>query len=168
MNDLLVWSLGKAREQTLNLVTDLDEELMCQQSVIGENHPAWTLGHLFLGDCMVFTLLQVPNAPKMPESWWETYAPGNAPVGDKNRYHSKKELIEKLIESDKVRKLAISKLTSEDLSRPTPDPRFAATQPTVGHLLHYLLFHEGNHGGQLAAWRKSRNLKSGSGAFGIV
>ena len=50
---------------------------MLQQSVSGENHPAWTLGHLFLGDCMILSVLRVPNAPQMPKGWLEIYAPGN-------------------------------------------------------------------------------------------
>jgi hypothetical protein len=168
MNDLLVWSLSKARQQTLNLVADLDEDQMCHQSVPGENHPAWTLGHLFLGDCMMLSVLQAPNAPQMSAEWWEVYAPGNAPSSDRNRYHSKEQLIQQLIETEQIRKQIISGLTAEDLAKPTPDPRFAVTQPTIGHLLHYLLFHEGNHGGQLAAWRKTRKLPSGSGAFGVI
>ncbi|MBI4852100.1 MAG: DinB family protein [Acidobacteria bacterium] len=171
MNDLLVWGLSKAREQTLNLVADLDQEQMCHQSVEGENHPAWTLGHLFLADCMIFSVLQVPDAPQLsqlPKEWWRAYAPGNAPSADKNRYHAKEELMEKLIRTEQIRKQAIEKLTMEDLSRPTPDPHFAITQPTIGHLLHYLLFHEGNHAGQLASWRKTRKLPSGSGAFGVA
>lgn len=166
--DLLVWSLSKARQQTLNLVADLTEEQMCQQSVTGENHPAWTLGHLFLADCMMLAALEAPNAPQMPEGWWEVYAPGKAPSSDKSVYPSKQQLIEQLMETERIRKEVIGNLTSKDLAKPTPDPHFASVQPTIGHTLHYLLFHEGNHAGQLAAWRKSRNLSSGSGAFGII
>lgn len=168
MNDLLVWSLDKARQQTLNLVADLDDEQMCQQMVTGENHPTWTLGHLFLADCMILSLFQGADAPKMPKGWQELYAPGNAPDSDKDRFHSKKELVERLIETGKVRSQVISRLTSEDLAKPTPDPRFAIFQPTLGHILHYLLFHEGNHDGQLAMWRKLRKLPSGSGVFGVI
>ena len=50
MQDLLIWSLENARRQTLLLVADLPEEQMCRQSAAGENHPAWILGHLLLGD----------------------------------------------------------------------------------------------------------------------
>lgn len=168
MNDLFTWSLGKSREQILNLVADLSEEQMCLQSVDGENHPAWTLGHLYLGDCLMLSLLQIPNAPQMPDGWWEIYAPGQAPTADSKRYHSKKQLVEQLIESDKVRRQVIGKLTATDLAQPTLEPQIASVQPTLGHVLHYLLFHEGNHAGQLAAWRKTQGLPSGSGAFGIV
>ena len=168
MNDLLVWSLSKARQQTLNLVADLDDEQMLQQFVPGENHPAWTLGHLFLGDCMILSALRVPNAPQMPKGWMEIYAPGNPPSSDSRLYHSKEQLVQQLIETEKIRKEAISQLTDKDLVKPTSDPRFAVVQPTLGHTLHYLLFHEGNHAGQLASWRKTRNLPSGSGAFGII
>ena len=84
MIDLLVWSLSKARQQTLNLVADLTEEQMYQQSVAGENHPAWTLGHLFLADCMMLGALESPNALQMPKGWWEIYAPGKEPSSDKN------------------------------------------------------------------------------------
>src|SRR5689334_2963891 len=107
MNELLIWSLSKARQQTLNLVSDLNEEQMCQQSVPGENHPAWTLGHLFLGDCFLFILLQTPKAPTMPPGWMELYAPGKAPSGERDRYHRKDILIPMLIESDRFRQQVI-------------------------------------------------------------
>jgi uncharacterized damage-inducible protein DinB len=171
MNDYFIWALNKARQQTLNLVTDLDNSQLSLQSVAGENHPAWTLGHLFLADCLILSLLQTPNIPstlQLSSDWREIYAPGKAPSSDRNRYHSKEELVEKLVESNKIRCQAIEKLTITDLAKPTLEPRIAAIQPNVGHVLHYFLFHEGNHGGQLAAWRKTQGLSSASGAFGIV
>ncbi len=168
MKELLIWSLDKARQQTFNLVADLDETQMCHQSIPGENHPAWTLGHLFLADCLILSLLQVASAPKMPQTWWEIYAPGHAPTSDNQKFHPKEQLVQQLLETDSIRKQAIERLTLADLAQPNPEPRIAATQPTIGHVLHYLLFHEGNHAGQLAAWRKRRGLPSGSGVFGIV
>jgi len=50
MSYLLVWGLRQARQQTLALVDDLAEEQMCLQSIPGEHHPTWVLGHLLLGD----------------------------------------------------------------------------------------------------------------------
>lgn len=57
MNELLAWSLGQARKQTLSLVEDLTKEQMCLQSATGENPPAWILGHLLLGN--IYLLLTV-------------------------------------------------------------------------------------------------------------
>lgn len=168
MNDLLVWSLGKARQQTLNLVADLTEAQMYQQSVPGENHPAWTLGHLLMADYFIFLLLKIPNTPQMTENLWNTYGPGHTPPLEREKYLPKEQLVEQLIEGDRIRRQFIQEMTSADLAQPTPEPRIAASQPTLGHFLHYMLFHEGNHGGQLAAWRKTQGLPSGSGAFGVV
>ena len=71
MNDLLVWALKKARQQTLTLVEDLHEEQMCMQSVPSENHPAWTLGHILLGDIYLLVGRSNPDyfreASKMAE-----------------------------------------------------------------------------------------------------
>lgn len=168
MNELLLWSLNRARQQTLNLVADIDEAQMCHQAVPGENHPTWTLGHLYMGDCFFLSLFQIPNGPKMPDGWLELYAPGHAPTGDAQRYHSKAQLVELLMEADRLRQEAFKQLTEDDLARPNPMEQMAVVQPTLGHVLHYALFHEGNHGGQLANWRKNRGLPSGSGAFGVI
>jgi hypothetical protein len=45
-------------------------------------------------------------------------------------------------------------MSVEDLARPLPDAFLARAQPTIGHHLQALLFHEGYHCGQVSAWRK--------------
>jgi hypothetical protein len=57
MKDVLVWALRNAREQTLTLVADIPQEQACQQSVSGERHPLWILGHPLLGDTYLLSLL---------------------------------------------------------------------------------------------------------------
>ena len=59
MNEVLIWSLEQARKQTLNLIEDLRDNQMCLQTFAKENHPAWILGHLLLGDVYLLSMLKV-------------------------------------------------------------------------------------------------------------
>ena len=151
MSHLLVWGLRQARHQTLALVDDLAEEQICLQSVPGEHHPAWVLGHILLGDVYLLALLKAPAVPEEFPALLRAYGPGAPPTPSAGRYHSKQVLVDRLARTGARRLQAISAMTMEDLARATPDDTLARAQPTIGHHLHALLFHEGYHGGQLSS-----------------
>lgn len=165
MSDLLAWALQKARQQTLTLVEDLHEEQTCRQSTPGENHPAWILGHLLLGDVYLLFLLGVQELPADFSDLLAKYSPGTIPLPVFEKYDAKRVLVERLSHTGTLRLDAIRRMSADDLARPIPDEILAQTQPTIGHHLHTLVFHEGQHGGQLAAWRKAQGLGSVRGAF---
>jgi hypothetical protein len=165
MSELLAWALHKARQQTFLLVEDLPEEQMCAQTSPGENHPAWILGHLLLGDIYLLSMLQAQELSEDFPDLLSRYGPGTIPKADGALYDAKAVLVERLVQTDALRVEAIRQKTIEDLSQPTPDEVLVQAQPTIGHHLQTLVFHEGHHGGQLSSWRKAQGLGPIRGAF---
>ncbi|HRH42524.1 MAG TPA: DinB family protein [Pyrinomonadaceae bacterium] len=165
MNDLLAWALQKARKQTLTLVEDLSDEQMSLQSVNGENHPTWILGHLLLGDIYLLSLLKVQELSEDFSKLLTKYGPGTTPISSAEFYDSKKILVERLTQTNELRVETVRQMKIEDLAEPIPDKILAQTQPTIGHHLQTLVFHEGHHAGQLSAWRKTQGISAIKGAF---
>jgi uncharacterized damage-inducible protein DinB len=163
MSDLLIWSLENARRQTLNLVEDLHDEQMCLQSAAGENPPAWILGHLLLGDTYLLSMLKVWEFSADFTNLLRKYGPNSNSTATPADYNSKHFLVERLTETGLLRTGAVSQM--KNLTQPTPDETLAQTQPTIGHHLQMLFFHEGHHCGQIAAWHKAQNLPAVKGIF---
>jgi hypothetical protein len=158
MSDLLAWALHNARQQTLALVAGVSEEQRCRQSTPGEQHPAWILGHILLGDVYLLSLLGVEAIPQDFPALLGAYGPGATPEETMAVYEPIHVLVDRLTHTGTARCDAVLRMSPEDLSRPTPDDLLVRSQPTIGHHLQALLFHEGYHGGQLAAWRRSHGL----------
>lgn len=165
MSELLVWALQKAREQTLNLVEDLREEQMCVQTATGENHPAWILGHILLGDVYLLWLLKIQSLSEDFDELLDKYGPASKPISSAGFYDSKQILVERLKLANLLRLESIRQMNREDLAQPIPDATLARAQPTIEYHLFALAVHEGHHGGQLSAWRKSQGLKSVKWSF---
>ncbi len=163
MNELLVWSLEKARQQTLSLVEDLQTEQMCLQTSAGENHPAWILGHLLLGDTYLLSMLKVRELSTDFPELLSKYGPNSNPNSNIENYDSKHFLVERLAETGLLRTDAVRKL--KNLGKATPDETLVRTQPTIGHHLQILVFHEGHHCGQISSWRKAQRLSAVKGIF---
>jgi hypothetical protein len=159
MNELLVWTLQKARQQTFDLVEDLREEQMRLQSAAGENPPAWILGHILLGDTYLLHLLNVRELSADFSDLLNRYGP----ISSGENYDSKKFLVERLTETNLLRCEAVRQMN--DLNKAMSDETLARTQPTIGHHLQILVFHEGHHCGQLSAWRKAQKLSAVKGIF---
>jgi hypothetical protein len=163
MSDLLIWSLKNARRQTLSLVEDLRDEQMCLQTSAKENHPAWILGHLLLGDMYLLSLLKVRELSADFADLLSKYGPNSNPVSTLADYDSKQFLVERLTETGLLRLDSVRQM--KNLNQPTPDEILAKTQPTIGHHLQILLFHEGHHCGALSSWRKAQRLSAVKGIF---
>ena len=159
MNELLVWSLEKVRKQTFALIEDLREEQMSLRSAAGENPPAWILGHLLLGDTYLLHLLKVRELSADFSDLLEKYGPNSSA----ENFDSKQFLIEKLTESNILRCEAVRQM--DDLEIAMPDETLVRTQPTIGHHLQILIFHEGHHCGQISSWRKLQGLSAVKGIF---
>lgn len=163
MSDLLIWSLEKARRQTLLMVEDLREEQMCRQSTAGENHPAWFLGHLLLGDIYLLSLLKVREISADFLDLLSKYGPNSNPISNIQHFDSKYFLVKRLTQTGFRRLDVVRKM--KNLDQPTPDETLAQTQPTIGHNLQILVFHEGHYCGQISSWRKAQRLSAVKGFF---
>jgi len=165
MNDYLTWALGRAREHTLALVTDVPPERMELQSGTGERHPAWLLGHLLLADTYLLSMLAVPAVADDFPSLLQRYGPKSTP-GLHAPYDPKDHLIERLRRTNALRLARIQEMAEADLAAPLPDGFLAQAQPTIGHHLYTLVFHEGYHGGQLSSWRQAHGFPPVRWVFG--
>ncbi|HQU86160.1 MAG TPA: DinB family protein [Pyrinomonadaceae bacterium] len=159
MNDLLIWSLKNARKQTLSLIEDLSDEQMRLQSATGENPPIWILGHLLLGDTYLLHLLNVSELNADFTELLSKYGPQST----NRNFDSKQFLVKRLTETNLLRCEAVRRMN--DLNKPMPDETLAKTQATIAHHLQMLVFHEGNHCGQLSSWRKLQGLSAVKGIF---
>jgi hypothetical protein len=162
---LLAWSLDGARRQTLSLTRGIPATRACAQASPGEHHPAWTLGHLLLGDAYLLTLLGADALPRDFQILLDRYGPGASPVDVRDRYDELALLVERLTETGARRLAALDAMAASDLARPTPDPALVTSQPTLGHHLQALVFHEGYHAGRVAAWRRHHGLPAVDWAF---
>ncbi len=158
MSDLLAWALHNARRQTLTLIDGVSEEQRSERITPGEQHPAWILGHLLLGDVYLLSLLGVEGLPQDFAALLAAYGPAATPDQTMAVGEPMDVVVDRLIRTGTARCDAVRRMSVEDLSRPTPDDLLATSQPTIGHHLQVLVFHEGYHGGQLAAWRRSHGL----------
>jgi len=157
MGEFLAWALNQAREQTLTLVADVSPDTMQRQAAPDERHPAWILGHLLLADSyLVHLLASQPLADDFPVLL-ERYGPASAPSA-KAQYDSKDRLIDRLRQANVVRVARVSAMTDRELAAPMGDALLARVQPTIGHHLQSLVFHEGYHAGQLSSWRRTHGF----------
>jgi uncharacterized damage-inducible protein DinB len=157
MNESLAWALSQAREQTLALVADVSPDAMQLQAAAEERHPAWILGHLLLADAyLLYLLASEPLADDFPVLL-ERYGPASRPNAN-TQYDPKDRLIERLRQAHVVRVTRVSAMADRELAAPLGDARLARVQPTLGHHLHSVVFHEGYHAGQLSSWRRAHGF----------
>jgi hypothetical protein len=127
------------------------------QAARGERHPAWLLGHLLLADTYLLSLLSdQPLADDFP-LLLERYGPRSAPAAQTG-YDSRQQLIDRLGRANAFRVARVQAMADPDLARPMADAFLAQAQPTIGHHLQGLVFHEGYHAGQLASWRRTHGF----------
>lgn len=157
MGELLAWALNQAREQTLALVADLSPDAMQLQAAPGERHPAWILGHLLLADAYLMYLLAGQPLADQFQVLLERYGPASTPNANTS-YDSKDRLVDRLRQTNTMRVTRVSAMTDRDLATPLGDALLARVQPTIGHHLQSLVFHEGYHAGQLSSWRKTHGF----------
>lgn len=159
MSEYLAWALDRARAHTLALVADVSSGAMRWQAAPGERHPAWILGHLLLADAYLLFLFGTQPLPDDFSGLIERYGPASTPDAT-TRYDSRDQLIDRLGRANVVRTGHVSAMSARDLARPLADALLAQVQPTIGHHLQSLVFHEGYHSGQLSAWRRSHGYSA--------
>jgi uncharacterized damage-inducible protein DinB len=157
MRDPLAWTLNQAREQTFALVADVPPDAMQRQAAPGERHPAWILGHLLLADSYLAHLLTRQPLADDFAALLECYGPASEPNAT-TRYDRKDELIGRLRQTNAARVSRVAAMTGTELAAPLSDALLALVQPTIGHHLQSLVFHEGYHAGQLSAWRRTHGF----------
>jgi len=141
------------------LVKDLSDEQMVQQPKGVVNHPAWTLGHLAVASNYVAKVLGVDST--FSADWEETFKTGGVPSPDPTTFPSKDAILAELrAQHDRVAD-AMEKVDPAIFTKELHDDRFRDHFPTIGDFCNYLMTaHEGNHIGQIVAWRRVMGLGS--------
>ena len=141
------------------LVDDIPEEQMAAQPAPGMNHAAWVLGHLaYVFDSMIAVWDQKPT---MSKEWKELFNVPSKPQPDRGKYPSKAELWEAYEKAYQRIVEVVKEADDEDFNREFPNPRVRNLLPTVGvAMVHILTSHQGQHLGQLSAWRRAQGLPS--------
>lgn len=151
---LIIETLRHERAEAIKIAQSIPEEHSSTQAGGLAQSPAWIVCHLYLADNFLGQNLGV--VPGDLQKLFEDVGPGSdlSKAGQAMRTHfgNWNGAIEAAANSHKALLEAISNATPELLA--SPHPREAAREffPTVGHNLVYMVWHEGNHGGQLRAW----------------
>jgi hypothetical protein len=139
------------------LVADVPDEKMAEQPAPGMNHAAWVLGHLaYVFDSMIAVW---GERPTMSPEWKELFNVPSKPRPERAKYPSKAELWQ-AYETNYRRIVERVKLaTPAELEAEFPNPKLRPLLPTVGvAMVHILTSHQGQHLGQLSAWRRAQGL----------
>jgi hypothetical protein len=141
------------------LVKDLSDEQMVQQPNGVVSHPAWTLGHLAAASSYVAKVLGLEST--FPADWEERFKTGGVPSADASTFPSKDAILAELRAQHQCVADAIVKADPAIFSKELPDEGAREHFPTIGDFCSYLMTaHEGNHIGQIAAWRRAMGLGS--------
>ena len=121
------------------------------------NHPAWTLGHLAYTCDFGASVLGMEKS--FSEKWMELYQRGSTPLADRQRYLSKKELMEMLEQQHKKLSVAIGNTDPKMLAEPPADENLRQRFANRGGFIFFLMTaHMGMHIGQLADWRRAMGM----------
>ncbi len=159
MREQLLQAAAVNVDYARRLVDDLAEDQMAAQPAPGMNHAAWVLGHLaYVFDSMISVWGQEPS---MSKEWKQLFNVPSKPQPERDKYPSKAELWDAYQAAYQRIVDVVKTASEEDLAREFPNPRLRASLPTVGvAMIHILTTHQGQHLGQLSAWRRALGLPS--------
>ncbi len=138
-------------------VAEIADERMAEQPLAGVNHPAWILGHLAYSADGGRALLGAEK--RLPASWTTLYGPGSKCSALRGDYPAKDDLVNAVCDGFERLREAAATATSEQLSRPSTNPRMKDALPALKDGVAFLLTgHLGVHLGQLSTWRRMIGL----------
>jgi DinB superfamily len=144
-------------EYAKRLVADIPEEKMAVQPAPGMNHAAWVLGHLaYVFDSMIAVWGEKPT---MSPEWKALFNVPSKPQPEREKYPSKAELLEAYQKNYQRIVKVVKAARPDDFEKEFPNPKLRGLLPTVGvAMVHILTSHQGQHLGQLSAWRRAQGL----------
>jgi hypothetical protein len=121
------------------------------------NHAAWVLGHLTsVFDSMIAVWGEKPT---MSPEWKELFNVPSRPLPDRSKYPSKAELWDAYEKAYRRIVERVRQARPEEFDQEFPNPRLRPLLPTVGMaMVHILTSHQGQHLGQLSAWRRAQGM----------
>src|SRR5262249_32436995 len=95
----------------------------------------------------------------LPKDWIGLFNLASKPTDDRTLYPAKAALWEAYEKSYQRIVDAVRSASAEDMAREFPNPKLRESLPTVGvAMIHILTSHQGQHLGQLSAWRRALGL----------
>jgi hypothetical protein len=157
MREQLLTAAAANLDYARRLVADIPEENMAVQPAPGMNHAAWVLGHLaYVFDSMIAVWDQKPS---MSPEWKQLFNVLSQPEADRSKYPSKAALWDAYEKAYQRIVDVVSRASEADFAREFPNPKLRPMLPTVGvAMIHILTSHQGQHLGQLSAWRRAQGL----------
>jgi DinB superfamily len=134
-------------------VADFSDEDLLTRPVPGANHATWQLGHLVASASHLVGAVAPDVVPAPLASFGEKFSGKTANVDDPAFFPKKAQLLEAFAQAYDAAAHWVSKLTPEDLNRPTPG-RVAEFAPTAGHIALMLASHVMMHVGQMQVIRR--------------
>jgi len=155
--DVLIGGWRDNLELAERLFRTISDEQMTAQPDGVVNHPAWTLAHLIHYYPAILSLAEgreILDPGKHPDA--PRYDAGSAPVDDPSEYPSRSELLTRYRRGHEDVERALVGADLVLLERPPGLARWAQGFGSTARALGYLMvFHEADHLGQLAAWRRA-------------
>lgn len=151
---LIIETLRHERAEAIKIARSIPEQHCAALAGGLAQSPAWIVCHFYLADNLLSQNLGV--VPGDMQKLFEDVGPGSdvSRAGEAMRTHfgSWPGAIEAAETSHRALLEAIAAASLELLASPHPSEIAREYFPTVGHNLVYMIWHEGNHGGQLRAW----------------
>lgn len=151
---LIIETLRHERAEAIKIARSIPEQHCATQAGGLAQSPAWIVCHYYLADSLLSQNLGV--VPGDMQMLFEDVGPGSdlSRAGEAMRTHfgSWAGAIDAAETSHAALLEAIAAASPAALSAPHPSEIAREYFPTVGHNLVYMVWHEGNHGGQLRAW----------------
>jgi hypothetical protein len=139
------------------LTDDIAEDRMADQPLPCINHPAWILGHIAFSADVAVGLLG--GEKTLPADWLELFKPGSTLRTARSDYASKTDLLHAVEQYFRRARDLAATAASEQLARPSTNPRMKEALPTIKDALSFLFTgHLGVHLGQLSSWRRMIGL----------
>lgn len=138
---------------SMGYLQDLSDEQMMQRPHPECNHLKWQVGHLIASENMMIDGVAPGSMPALPDGFAERYNKETAKSDDASVFDTKEELLRVYREQRAGTLAALSKLSDEDLDKPSPEsmqgyaPNVAAAFSMQGS--HWLM-----HAGQWAVVRR--------------
>ena len=154
--DLAVRQIEFAREYTLGMIKDIEDDLWFRQCADCPTHIAWQIGHLAMAQ---YALTMIRIRGKEPEdeqllskNFFRSFQKGTSPIFDASEYPTPEEIRATLNRVHNVSLSELSRYDDKELDVKLPEPH-AVFDTKLGSVF-FCSAHEMMHAGQIGLLRR--------------
>ena len=154
--ELAIGQIEFARNYTLGLIQDVEDELWFRQFGDCPTHLAWQVGHLAMAQ-YALTMIRIRGKEREDEqllskAFFRSFQKGTVPQFDSETYPTPDEIKATLGRVQEASLTELSRYTDEDLDQPLPEPH-AVFDTKLGSVF-FCSAHEMMHAGQIGLLRR--------------